>query len=61
MHLYWTTLSHQEEGTLSSSLYLPSIKQVFELTFYNSHMGRTFSSLLGSSQMFSEVTTHPWI
>ena len=69
MHLYWTSLSHLKEGTLSSSLDL----QAGSLTSSNCQagifykclcdytVGRTFSSILRSSLPSNEVTTHPWI
>ena len=61
MSLYWTSLFHQEEGTLSSSLHLLASKQVFGIYLYHHFVGRTFSSLLRSSQPSSEVPTQPWI
>ena len=61
MHLYWTSLFHQEEGTLSSSLHLLASKQVFGIYLLPSFHGWAFSSLLGSSQLSSEVPTQPWI
>ena len=61
MHLYWTSLFHQDEGTLSSSLHLLDSKQVFDIYLCHHSMGRTFSSLLRSSPPSSEVATQPWI
>ena len=69
MHLYWTSLSHFEEGTLSSSLHLQagsSYPGNYQAGILYKHLwhytvGRTFSSILGSPQLSSEVTTHPWI
>ena len=69
MCLYWTSLSHFKKGTLSSSLDL----QAGSLSSRNCHagifykflcvytLGKTFSSILRSSLMSSEVTTHTWI
>ena len=69
MCLYWTSLLHLKEGTLSSSLDL----QAGSLSSSNCQAGifykflcdytmvRTFCSILRSSLTSSEVTTHPWI
>ena len=68
MCLYWTSLPHLEEGTLSSSI----DPQAGSFSSRNCQAGifhhflceytesRTFSSTLRSSLMSSEVTTHPW-
>ena len=69
MHLYWTSLSHFKEGTLSSSLdiqigslYLRNCQTgIFYKFLCDYTMSRTFSSILRSSLTSSEVTTHPWI
>ena len=68
MHLYWTSLSHLEEGTLNSSI----DPQAGSFSSRNCQAGifhkflcdytesRTFSSTLRSSLTSSAVTTHPW-
>ena len=68
MHLYWTSLSHLKEETLSSSLDLQAGLSssncqagIFYKFLCDYTMGRTFSSILRSSLMSSEVTTHSWI
>ena len=68
MHLYWTSLSHLEEGTLSSSIdpkagsfSQETVKQVFSHKFPCDYMeSRTFSLTLRSSLTSSDITTHPW-
>ena len=68
MHLYWTSLSHLEEGTLSSSTDPQAggfssrncQASIFHKFFCDYTKSRTFISTLRSSPMSSEVTTHPW-
>ena len=69
MCLYWTSLSHLEEGTLSSSIDLQAGSfsarncqvGIFHKFLYDYTKSRTFSSTVRSSLTSSEGTTHPWI